>query len=80
LTDTLSTTFGIVNFLRGDLDQNSKYTMNDLALLISYLYRDGDAPLVAESANVNGDERVDLLDVTYLIRFLYIGGPVPPGI
>jgi hypothetical protein len=80
LTDTLSTTFGIVNFLRGDLDQNSKYTMNDLALLISYLYRDGNAPLVAESANVNGDERVDLLDVTYLIRFLYIGGPVPPGI
>lgn len=79
LTDTLLTTFSIVNFLRGDLDQNSKYTMNDLAFLISYLYRDGEQPAIAESADVNADGLVNLLDVTYLIRFLYISGPEPPG-
>ena len=79
LTDTLATTFTVVNFLRGDLDQNSKYTMNDLAFLISYLYRDGDGPAIEESADVNADDLVNLLDVTYLIRFLYISGPEPPG-
>jgi hypothetical protein len=68
----------VVSSLRGDLDANDKYTMNDLSVLISYLYRGGPEPAVLESADVNKDGELNIVDVTYLIKFLYHNGPPPP--
>lgn len=68
----------VVSSLRGDLDANDKYTMNDLAVLIGYLYRGGPEPEVLESADVNRDGELNIVDVTYLIKFLYHNGPPPP--
>jgi hypothetical protein len=78
MADTVSTMITVVSFLRGDVDLNNRYTMNDLADLISYVYRDGPEPQIMETADVNGDGLVNLIDITYLIRFLYHRGPAPP--
>ena len=79
LTDTITTSLRVVTVLRGDLDDNSTYTMNDLAWLIAYLFRDGPVPATVEAADVDGDGDVNVGDVTYLIKFLYYYGPAPPN-
>jgi hypothetical protein len=76
--DTLTTSIAVVDFLRGDFDLNSKYTMNDLADLISYVYREGPPPSVFDVADVDADGIVNLVDITFMIRFLYLNGPPPP--
>jgi len=77
VADTVTTQFAPVTYLRGDLDDNDRYTMNDLVFMISYLFRQGPAPLVLESGDVDGDGSINVADVSYLIRFMYYGGPPP---
>jgi hypothetical protein len=76
--DTISTTLTVVSFLRGDLDDNNKYTMNDLAWLVAYLYRNGPAPATRQAADVDADGDINIGDITYLIKYLYDFGPQPP--
>lgn len=77
-TDTLVTRALVLEFLRGDVDGSGYYNINDVQFLISYLYRDGDAPLIIETADVDGDSRVTIADITYLIYFIWYFGPQPP--
>jgi hypothetical protein len=77
-TDTLVTNCLVVSYLRGDLDNNSKFTMNDIAFLISYLFRDGPSPDIEETADVDADGSVNIGDVSYLIYYVYHYGPQPP--
>lgn len=77
-TDTLVTHSLVVSYLRGDLDNNSKFTMNDIAYLIGYLFRDGPSPDVSETADVDADGSVNIGDVSYLIYYVYYYGPQPP--
>ena len=44
----------------------------DLAFVVT-----GDAPCDCEPGNANGDGVINILDVTYLINYLYKGGPAP---
>ncbi|MFZ5981230.1 MAG: Ig-like domain-containing protein, partial [Candidatus Zixiibacteriota bacterium] len=67
-----------VNSLRGDLDSNDMYTMNDLVVLIDYLYRGGEPPEVLDAADVDKNGELNIVDITYLIKFLYHNGPPPP--
>jgi hypothetical protein len=76
--DTVTTVLRVTQFLRGDIDNNAKYTMNDLAYLIGYLFRQGPAPSTMESADVDGDAGVNIGDISFLINFLYLNGPRPP--
>ena len=64
----------------GDANNDSLVNLGDIVFLITYLYKNGPAPCVMESADANADCRVDLGDVVHLISFLYRGGPPPvPG-
>ncbi len=76
--DTVTTVLKATAFLRGDVDNNAKYTMNDLAFLIGYLYRQGPAPQPMEAADVDHDDAVNIGDISYLINYLYLNGPRPP--
>ena len=78
LADTVSTTLRVVGFLRGDFDQNGKYTVADLSDLVNYLLRTGPPPVSRASADVNSDGVVDLRDISYLVAFLYGHGARPP--
>ena len=76
-TDTLVTHSRVVSFLRGDVDNNKRYSTNDVASLISYLFRDGIEPPIAESADVDADGKISIGDISYLVYFLYRGGSAP---
>ena len=78
LADTLQTNLVVVTFLRGDVDDNNYYGINDLAVLVDYLFRQGPTPSLIEAADVDGNGRVNLGDVSYLVTFMYRDGPVPP--
>jgi hypothetical protein len=41
------------------------------------LYQGGPDPCSIWAADVNGNGVVNLLDITYLIAYLYQGGPAP---
>lgn len=75
---TMSSFFRVVAILRGDVDNNAKYSVNDLTVLMAYFFRGGPPPQTPESADVNADARLDISDVTYLINYLYLNGPKPP--
>ncbi len=78
VSDTAVTYLAVVPFLRGDLDNNSKYSINDVAYLIAFLFRDGPEPVIAETADVDGDGSVNIGDITFLIYYIYYLGPQPP--
>ena len=77
-TDTLVTHPRVVAFLRGDLDADNLYSVNDIAFLIEYLFRDGRVPIVFESADVNNNGVVTISDLSFLIDYMYRRGPQPP--
>ena len=78
LTDTLETIYWIRSFLRGDLDGNFKYTMNDIVYLVNYIYRGGPEPDPLEAGDVDASGAINTADLSYLINFIYRGGPAPP--
>lgn len=60
----------------GDADNDGVVTAADVVSVINYLYRDGF--LINErNADVNGDCRVDVLDVVYLMDHVYEGRGLP---
>ncbi len=61
----------------GDVNSDGDINIFDITFVISFLYKDGEAPAVMESADVNNDTVVNIFDITYLITFLYGGGPEP---
>jgi hypothetical protein len=78
LTDTLTTRFRVVNFLRGDADGSLGYNMNDVVYLIRYLYRSGPPPGPMQSGDADSNGIVNVADASYMINFLYRYGPRPP--
>jgi hypothetical protein len=63
----------------GDVTGDGKVDVADVVFLISYLYRDGPAPIPVKKGDVNCNEVVNIGDVVYLINYLYKNGPTPPG-
>ena len=45
--------------------------------ILNYKYKDGPAPEPLESADVNNDILVNILDIVYLINYKYKDGPKP---
>jgi len=76
--DTIVTHLRAVAFLRGDIDANARYSVNDLSVLIAYLYRQGEEPSSLDAADVNADTLINIVDITYLIGYLFFDGPRPP--
>jgi len=66
-----------VSFLRGDMDQDNIYTVNDLALMIDFLFREGQPPAIEEISDVDKDGRTSISDLSYLIFYMYKNGPPP---
>jgi len=45
--------------------------------MISYVYKGGPIPPCFSEADANGNDMINILDITYLIAYLYKGGPMP---
>jgi hypothetical protein len=76
-SDTLTVYSVGVAFLRGDIDQDNFYTVNDLASLINYLFRGAPGPTLEEIADVDKDGTSSVSDLAYLIYYMYRNGPPP---
>jgi hypothetical protein len=67
---------------RGNVNNDAldNVTVVDLTYLVSYIFRQGPAPVCREEGNVNGDsgESINVVDITYLVNYLFKSGPQPP--
>ncbi|MCX6829827.1 MAG: dockerin type I domain-containing protein [candidate division Zixibacteria bacterium] len=61
----------------GDADGDGAVNIRDVTFVISFIYREGPAPVPVKAADVNNSGLVNITDVTYLINFLYRGGQRP---
>jgi len=62
----------------GDVDDNGNIDLGDVLGLISYLYKNGPAPVTPkERGDVDANTNIDLGDVLGLISYLYKNGPAP---
>lgn len=69
-----------VDFIRGDPNGDSITNIADVSFLLNYLFvPQGMVPECLDAADANDDGRVDISDPTYLIFFLFLSGPQPPG-
>ncbi len=66
-----------VNQLHGNFDDLAPLRLNDLLLMINYLYRDGAAPAHPVQADADCDGSIDAADVVLLVNYLYRLGPRP---
>jgi uncharacterized protein (TIGR02145 family) len=59
----------------GDVNNTGTVNIQDITYLISFLYREGPAPVCC--GDVNNSGTVNIQDITYLINYLYKQGPAP---
>ena len=69
-------------YICGDADNDGEGPLvDDLVLLVNYLFKGGDAPPIIEAANadgiVNNGVPVDVADLVFLVNYLFKGGPAP---
>ncbi|MGB2989234.1 MAG: fibronectin type III domain-containing protein [Candidatus Zixiibacteriota bacterium] len=68
----------IITHVPGDANGDNSVNVGDVVYLVSYLYRNGPAPLPEDAGDANCDGTINVGDVVYLVSYLYRGGP-PPG-
>ncbi|UCG62013.1 MAG: immune inhibitor A [Candidatus Zixiibacteriota bacterium] len=61
----------------GDVNLNGIVELLDCDYMVTWLWRDGPAPVCMEEADANGDLSIDILDIDYTITYLFRGGPHP---
>jgi len=61
----------------GDLDYDQAVNVNDIVLLINYIYLDGDVPDPIEIGDVNCDGKIRLVDVIYIVNYVFRDGLEP---
>ena len=77
--DTISTSYRVIAFFRGDANSDGELSMLDIMYLVNFLYKDGPPPASDDVADANNDSIVNIMDPTYLVSFFYKQGPPPPG-
>ncbi len=65
-----------VEFIRGDVNGNGSVALQDLIILLNYLFA-GQSLGCIEAANLDDNQNVALLDVIYGLTYLFQGGPPP---
>ncbi|MGB2696604.1 MAG: hypothetical protein WBD28_01940, partial [Candidatus Zixiibacteriota bacterium] len=67
-----------VQFLRGDVNNDSHVSIADVVYLVNFLFQSGPdpfpAPIVGDS---NCDDTVSISDAVYLVNYLFRSGPTP---
>ena len=68
----------IIGHRSGDLNRDGQSNVQDLTVLIDFIFRGGSLPDIEGVADVNGTcGSVNIADMTYLVEYLFRGGPKP---
>jgi len=65
-------------FVRGNANGDDRIDIADAIFVLGYLFGNGTAPEVPDSADANDDGGIDIADAIYILGFLFGGGPPPP--
>lgn len=63
--------------IRGDANLDGAILVDDLTLLVDYLFKGGPPPVCYEEGDANGDGSILVNDLTLLVDYLFKGGPAP---
>lgn len=63
--------------IRGDANVDGNILVDDLILLVDYLFKGGSSPACDEEADANSDGNILVDDLTLLVDYLFKGGPAP---
>ncbi len=68
-------------YLCGDCDSSDGVDIDDIVLLIAFVFQGGTSPDPAEAGDVDCSAAIDIDDIVYLISYVFAGGPAPcdPG-
>ena len=68
----------IIGHRSGDLNRDGQSNVQDLAVLIDFIFRGGSLPDIEGVADVNGScGTVNIADLTYFVNYLFRSGPAP---
>ncbi len=67
------------NFIRGDANNDSGINIADAIFGLNHLFNAGTAPVNANAMDTNDNGVLEISDVVYLLRLLFVGGPNPPA-
>ena len=76
--DTMKTTYHVLPFMRGDLDSDNLYTMNDIVYLINYIFKGGPAPIPYGAGDADNSGEVNVTDISFMVNYLFLNGDSPP--
>ncbi len=63
--------------VRGDVTGDGEVFVNDLTLLVNYIFKSGAPPDCLESGDANGDGDIFVNDLTLLVNYIFKSGPPP---
>lgn len=73
---------GAKHFMRGNVVQGFStyptHNMADVLAIINFLQGTGSPPPCWDAMDVNDDGQIDISDPTFLLNYLFGGGPLPP--
>lgn len=64
-------------YMCGDCDGNLAVDIDDVVMLIEYVFGSGPAPEPVEAGDVDCNDSVDIDDIVYTIAYVFSGGPEP---
>ncbi len=65
--------------LRGDVTGDGLTLVNDLVLLVNYVFKSGPAPSCIKEGDANGDGNILVNDLVYMVNYVFKGGLAPFG-
>lgn len=68
----------VLNYRRGDANNDGKISLADVIYIANYLLKGGPAPYPLDAGDCNADKKINLADAIYLANYIFKGGPEPP--
>ncbi|MCH9032179.1 MAG: hypothetical protein IIB00_07980, partial [candidate division Zixibacteria bacterium] len=78
-SDTISTVFKVMAFLRGDANSDTQVDLTDVIFIVDFVFRGGMEPISLDAADANASGEVEVGDVVYLVNYMFRRGPPPPN-
>jgi hypothetical protein len=77
MINSVANLFGVPRNVAGDVNDDSRYTLVDCAMMLKVLYWDYPMPNDPNRFDVNNDCVFDIVDVISLLTYIYLGGASP---